>query len=85
MNVISQKRQGKAHHQSLGDNRNTIVTGIWRVEEAEQYLEFVRDHQELLTASNTRRMKAFKVMAEVITTRTALQCRSHHQKMLKKP
>ena len=59
--------------------------GRWKVAEKKLYLEFVQNNPELLARNNTRNMKAFKQMATVITTRSPIQCRSHHQKMLQKP
>jgi hypothetical protein len=41
------------------------------------------EHPELINASS-KGLRAFKKMSAAIVTRNALQCRSHHQKMLLK-
>lgn len=58
--------------------------GRWSEEEQRKYEEFVRMHPQLFTKQASKGFKAFKRMSEVIKSRTAIQCRSHHQKMLLK-
>lgn len=44
----------------------------------------MEDHPSYFTKQTSKGLKAFKRMALVVKTRTAIQCRSHHQKMLLK-
>jgi len=46
------------------------------------YYTFVQSFPQLFDRSLTKSNRSFKRMAKVILTRTAAQCRSHHQKML---
>lgn len=49
------------------------------------YLEFAKENSVALeNKENRRSSKVFKQMAKVVITRSADQCRSHHQKMEKK-
>lgn len=56
-------------------------SGTWTSSENDKYLGFLNQHPTLFEEDNRRSNKVFKLMAAVITTRSALQCRSHYQKM----
>ena len=47
------------------------------------YFFFLQTFPQLFDKSLTKSLRTFKKMAKVIRSRTAAQCRSHHQKMLK--
>ena len=42
----------------------------------------MKDHPDLFTKHASKALRAFKRMAVVIKTRTPVQCRTHHQKMV---
>lgn len=59
--------------------------GRWNYDEQLLYLEFTKDNAFALeNKENRRSSKIFKQMAKVVISRSADQCRSHHQKMEKK-
>ena len=50
-----------------------------------KYLTFIRENTHLFKDIYTRRInKTYKMMSEFIKSRNHEQCRSHHQKMIKK-
>ena len=50
-----------------------------------KYLKFITEKADLFKDIYTRRInKTYKLMSEFIKTRNHEQCRSHHQKMMKK-
>jgi len=58
--------------------------GHWTQKEKLKFTIFMDFHKEVFLRKQNRRMfKIFKIMAEFMKTRTAGQCRSHHQKMEK--
>ena len=63
-------------------NQSKTASGKWTVKENEAYERFVATHPDLFVKQASKGFKKFKQMAKVIRTRTSLQCRSHHQKML---
>ena len=66
-------------------NINKSFTGHWTFEESTRYFIFLTIYQENFGKKSLRRSeKIFKEMSRFIKTRTADQCRSHHQKMEKK-
>lgn len=58
--------------------------GLWTEAEKAQYNMFVKENPGLFTDAVSKGKKAFKLMAELIPTRSAKQCRSHHQKLMMK-
>lgn len=60
------------------------MLGRWTEDENIAYFCFVQSFPQLFDKSMTKSLRSFKKMAKFIRTRTAVQCRSHHQKMLKK-
>ena len=58
------------------------MEGKWTLEENTAYFSFLYTFPQLFDRSLTKSLKTFKKMAKVIRSRTAAQCRSHHQKML---
>ena len=66
-------------------NQSKTASGKWTVKESEAYEQLVATHPDLIAKQVSKGLKKFKQMAKVIRTRTSLQCRSHHQKMLTKP
>ncbi len=59
--------------------------GHWRRVEQAKYVQFIRKYYFIMRSSLLRyHYKIFNTMAEEIGSRNAVQCKSHHQKMLKK-
>lgn len=57
----------------------------WTKEESQLYEEFLQKYKSTFEEAGTKRMtKIFIQMSEFIGTKTASQCRSHHQKFFKK-
>lgn len=57
----------------------------WTKEESQLYEEFLQKYKNIFEEAGTKRMtKIFILMSEFIGTKTASQCRSHHQKFFKK-
>ena len=63
------------------DIQNNSGSGRWTTEEQYLYEQYVKTHPDHFTKQTSKGLRAFKRMAQVIKTRTAIQCRSHHQKM----
>ena len=63
------------------DTQNNSSSGRWTAEEQYLYEQYVKAHPDHFTKQTSKGLRAFKRMAQVIKTRTAVQCRSHHQKM----
>lgn len=52
------------------------------MEEQKLYLDFIKVHSDVIQDKKARRSeKVYKNMANIIKTRSAEQCQSHHQKM----
>ena len=63
------------------DKRN----GIWTLLESEKYKNFLKRYRTIFLDHRLRRCnQIFVKMAKRMKSRGPLQCRSHHQKMLKK-
>ncbi|CAD8074302.1 unnamed protein product [Paramecium primaurelia] len=63
------------------DIYQTKLNGHWTQQEHELYLEFIKNHFDILKSQYDKKSKKiFKMMSQFILTRTATQCRSHHQK-----
>lgn len=55
--------------------------GHWTNKEHRLYLQFIESHKEIMSDSDQKKMnKIFKQMSDFLKTRSASQCRSHHQK-----
>ncbi|CAD8096194.1 unnamed protein product [Paramecium sonneborni] len=56
--------------------------GHWTPEEHQTYVEFLEKHHTstMQNQQNRKNNKIFKLMSEIIGTRSPSQCRSHHQK-----
>lgn len=68
-----------------GEGAFSQRSGHWDEEENRKYFLFLTVHHNNFERKNLRRSeKIFKVMSRYLGTRTADQCRSHHQKMEKK-
>ncbi|CAD8196964.1 unnamed protein product [Paramecium octaurelia] len=66
---------------SVKDESQSRVNGHWTKQEHLLYLEFVKSHESILKSKYDKKSKKiFKLMSQFIPTRTATQCRSHHQK-----
>jgi hypothetical protein len=59
--------------------------GHWKSSEQQCYTAFLRKNYHIMRSSRLRyHYKIFNAMAEEVGTRTSAQCKSHHQKMLKR-
>lgn len=59
--------------------------GIWTLVESEKYKNFLKRYRTIFLEHRLRRCnQIFVKMSEKLKSREPLQCRSHHQKMLKK-
>ena len=68
---------------SKGDK--SFSRGHWKPCEQECYTAFLRKNYHIMRSSRLRyHYKIFNAMAEEVGTRTSAQCKSHHQKMLKR-
>jgi adenylate kinase family enzyme len=57
--------------------------GKWSSREQRLYIQFLQENSlEIETKLSRKANKIFKKMSQVIKTRTADQCRSHHQKII---
>lgn len=75
-------KKARKHH---GESHSSQRSGHWDEIENRKYFVFLQDHHTNFERKNLRRSeKIFKVMSRYLGTRTADQCRSHHQKMEKK-
>ncbi|CAK87224.1 unnamed protein product (macronuclear) [Paramecium tetraurelia] len=81
-NHITEVELGNSEKYQLGEeDSQTRANGHWTQQEHLQYLEFVRNHESILKSKYDKKSKKiFKLMSQFIPTRTATQCRSHHQK-----
>lgn len=72
---------------SVGDGRKEKERlqgkGKWTREEQRAYIQFIRENMaEMETKLMRKSRKVFLNMSKLVRTRTADQCRSHHQKIL---
>ncbi|CAD8185431.1 unnamed protein product [Paramecium pentaurelia] len=81
-NHITEVELGNSEKYQLGEeDSQTKQNGHWTQQEHLQYLEFVKSHESILKSKYDKKSKKiFKLMSQFIPTRTATQCRSHHQK-----
>lgn len=62
--------------------RNTFG---WSKEENLRYAHFLKENLPLFKTQKKRRsLKVYKLISETVKSRTLIQCKSHHQKMLLK-
>ncbi|CAD8206362.1 unnamed protein product [Paramecium pentaurelia] len=74
--TILNKRKKKKFNKS-----KFFKKGHWTNKEHRLYLQFIESHIEIMSDSDQKKMnKIFKQMSDFIKTRSASQCRSHHQK-----
>lgn len=58
--------------------------GKWTPSEQRLYIQFLKEHMEDMGNKVARKSnKVFLKMSKLVKTRSADQCRSHHQKILK--
>ncbi|KAM3131291.1 hypothetical protein pb186bvf_016609 [Paramecium bursaria] len=83
------KEMPTSHNEELVGNIKKIIEkqskGHWKLKEQRLYKKFIENNIELLTRPNIKKKsKFFNLMSEAIKTRSASQCRSHHQKFYPK-
>jgi hypothetical protein len=77
---LNQKKVIRRARELVGKNK-----GRWSLEEHKKYYDFIKTNRNLLLKNDRRRFnKVFMVMSNYVKTRTADQCRTHHQKLLTK-
>ncbi|CAD8092873.1 unnamed protein product [Paramecium sonneborni] len=73
-NKIKRKHIKKSHNPQFN-------TGHWSAQEHQVYLNFLEQHREVMESSELKKTnKIFKLMSDIIKSRSPSQCRSHHQK-----
>ncbi|CAD8184342.1 unnamed protein product [Paramecium pentaurelia] len=73
-NKIKRKHIKKTHNPQFN-------TGHWSAQEHQVYLNFLQQHREVMESSELKKTnKIFKLMSDIIKSRSPSQCRSHHQK-----
>lgn len=65
--------------------RNQKLFKRWTIQENARYRIFLEAHKALFSSEYSRRVgKAFKYLSQFVKTKSQNQCKSHHQKMMKK-
>ncbi|CAK69159.1 unnamed protein product (macronuclear) [Paramecium tetraurelia] len=81
-NKIKRKHIKKSHNPSF--NNGTVlysIQGHWSAQEHQVYLTFLQQHKDVMESSELKKTnKIFKLMSDIIKSRSPSQCRSHHQK-----
>ncbi|CAD8213947.1 unnamed protein product [Paramecium octaurelia] len=73
-NKIKRKHIKKSHNPQFNN-------GHWSAQEHQVYLTFLSQHREVMESSELKKTnKIFKLMSDIIKSRSPSQCRSHHQK-----
>ncbi|KAM3131293.1 hypothetical protein pb186bvf_016611 [Paramecium bursaria] len=71
----------KIHKKKRRNAKKFYNQGHWTSKEHRQYLAFILQRKEVILQPDLKReQQVFKSMSMIIKTRTAAQCRSHHQK-----
>jgi len=66
------------------NKQRKVNMGIWRLRETISYIDYLEDNIITLgKLCNGSKSSIYRSMSLFVKTRTALQCRSHHQKMIK--
>ncbi|CAD8179740.1 unnamed protein product [Paramecium octaurelia] len=74
--IILNKKKKKKSKKS-----KNFKKGHWTNKEHRLYQQFIENNQEIMSDSDQKKMKQiFKKMSDLIKSRSASQCRSHHQK-----
>ncbi|KAM3145631.1 hypothetical protein pb186bvf_002177 [Paramecium bursaria] len=56
-------------------------TGHWTAQEHSMYMSFLQQHKDVMESAELKKTnKIFKLMSDIIKSRSPSQCRSHHQK-----
>ena len=74
----------KEGSETVSEEKRTAeyLSGHWNLDESQRYYVFLTLNRKNFEKKGLRRsQKIFKEMSKFIRTRTADQCRSHHQKM----
>ncbi|CAD8171298.1 unnamed protein product [Paramecium pentaurelia] len=73
-NKIKRKHIKKSHNPQFNN-------GHWSAQEHQVYLTFLQQHRDVMESSELKKTnKIFKLMSDIIKSRSPSQCRSHHQK-----
>ncbi|CAD8044993.1 unnamed protein product [Paramecium primaurelia] len=74
--IILNKKKKKKSKKS-----KSFKKGHWTNKEHRLYEQFILNHKDIMSDSDQKKMKQiFKKMSDFIKSRSASQCRSHHQK-----
>ncbi|KAM3132032.1 hypothetical protein pb186bvf_015916 [Paramecium bursaria] len=81
-NCSKRRRKNKQRCYLEGVFLPNFIIGRWTQREHKLYLSFLDQNIDFMTSSgnSNRQEKVFKQMSEMIRSRTAAQCRSHHKK-----
>ncbi|CAK57080.1 unnamed protein product (macronuclear) [Paramecium tetraurelia] len=82
--ILNKKKKKKSTKSKFFKKGMLLVLtekGHWTNKEHRLYIQFIESHKEIMSDSDQKKMnKIFKQMSDFLKTRSASQCRSHHQK-----
>lgn len=82
--IALRKKKWSQLRKAHSNKQRKVNSGTWRLKQTINYIKFLEDNsQELRAIRSGEKTKIYSKMADCIKSRTALQCRSHHQKMMK--
>ena len=82
--IALRKKRWSQLRKAHSNKQRKVNSGTWRLKQTTNYIKFLEDNsQELRAIRIGEKTKIYDMMASSIKSRTALQCRSHHQKMMK--
>ena len=79
--VLSRKQKRKQR------NKRLFNQSMWTLQENILYKQFLKENKKLFEPDQNRARKIMKInllMSKYVKTRSSDQCRSHHQKIMKK-
>ncbi|CAD8094696.1 unnamed protein product [Paramecium sonneborni] len=80
-NLSTSKQIVKSNKLTKKLKKENINIGHWSTIEHTNYINFLSQYENIMNSSMMKKTsKIFKLMSELIGTRTPSQCRSHHQK-----
>ena len=83
--IIKAERQEKSSIEDSPSRKTERNKNSWTMEEHLQYIEFFRQNSYFSNSKILRKAeKIFNQMTKIIPTRTSVQIKSHHQKLLVK-
>lgn len=82
--VISINKKRSQAARKVHEKKGFQKRGIWTLAETLKYIAYIKLNAEKFDTEDSRRdARVFVIMSQLIKTRKSIQCRSHHQKMMK--